>query len=112
MKYRLPILAAGLCLPALLASAATGEVTPVRQKALSELLRHDCGSCHGLTRKGGLGPPLTAEALAGKSDELLADTIRLGRPGAAMPPWDGLLTQEEILWLVAALRRGFREGQP
>jgi mono/diheme cytochrome c family protein len=28
-----------------------------RQAELLHLLKHDCGSCHGMTRKGGLGPP-------------------------------------------------------
>ena len=51
------------------------------------LLKHDCGSCHGLTMKGGLGPPLLPDTLAGKDEEALAAIILDGVPGKPMPPW-------------------------
>ncbi|MCB1789417.1 MAG: cytochrome c [Gammaproteobacteria bacterium] len=81
------------------ALAAAGEPDAQRQAELRYLLSQDCGSCHGLTLKGGLGPPLTPEALAGKPAEFLQFTIMEGRPGTAMPPWRGLLNDAEGRWL-------------
>ena len=77
-----------------------------RQAELSNMLQHDCGACHGMTLQGGLGPALTAEALAGKPDALLLNTILLGREGTAMPPWQGIITIDEADWLVHRLREG------
>ena len=90
---------------------AAAEPTPTppesaRRVALTHLVLHDCGSCHGLTLKGGLGPALTPAALAGKSAEGLRATILNGRPGTPMPPWRGFLTEAEADWLVRALQRG------
>lgn len=76
-----------------------------RQAALLNLLVQDCGSCHGLARKGGLGPALLPENLAGKSDDYLTDTILNGRSGTAMPPWRGFFSAEEAAWLVQQLRK-------
>lgn len=71
------------------------------------LVRQDCGSCHGLTLQGGLGPPLTAAALAEKPVESLVATVLNGRPGTPMPPWKRFLNEDEAQWIVAQLRRGF-----
>ena len=48
-------------LPAAFMSSADAQDV----KRLEHMLMQDCGSCHGLTMKGGLGRPLTREALAG-----------------------------------------------
>ncbi len=82
------------------------ELSSDRQKTLLYLLRQDCGSCHGMTLKGGLGPALLPETLANKPTEFLVQTILDGRPNTAMPPWRGLLTQAEAVWLVAELVKG------
>lgn len=79
---------------------------PPRQAELLHLLRQDCGSCHGLTLKGGLGPPLLPATLAGKPDAALVATILHGRPGTPMPPWAFALSEEETEWLVSVLRQG------
>ena len=76
-----------------------------RQKELTNLLEQDCGSCHGMTRKGGLGPALTAEALKDKPIEFLSFTIREGRPGTPMPPWKYLLSESDINWLAHTLKQ-------
>lgn len=86
--------------------AGAGAPDPERQRALIELLRQDCGSCHGMTLQGGLGPALLPDSLAGKGDSLLVQTILNGRPGTAMPPWRSLLSEAEAAWLVAQLRQG------
>ena len=89
------------------------QLTPVsaaldtaRQAELLYLLKHDCGSCHGMTRKGGLGPPLLPGNLRDRPPLLMENTVLDGRPGTPMPPWRGLLTEQEVRWLVEAMRRG------
>lgn len=77
----------------------------VRRGQLEHLLRHDCGSCHGLTRQGGLGPPLLPADLAGKPASYLMQTILDGRPGTAMPPWRSVLSESDIRWLVDQLMK-------
>jgi cytochrome c55X len=76
------------------------EPTLTRQQELLNLLKHDCGACHGITLKGGLGPPLLTESLNDKPTELLIKTIREGRPGTAMPPWGKFISEQEALWLI------------
>lgn len=88
------------------AALADPAVSPERGQELLHLLRHDCGSCHGLRLTGGLGPPLTPGALADKSASVLEHTITQGRPGTPMPPFGPLLSETEIRWLVRALRKG------
>ncbi len=78
----------------------------VRRAQLLNLLRQDCGACHGMTLKGGLGPSLLPQALAGKTPEYLRQTILDGRGGTPMPPWRGLLSTDEVAWLVDQLRNG------
>jgi cytochrome c55X len=80
------------------------ELPESRQKELKNLLKHDCGSCHGLTLKGGLGPSLLAADLQNKSNEFLVDTIQNGRKGTAMPPWKPFLNKDETRWLVQLLK--------
>lgn len=81
------------------------EPPPERQSTLRNMLKHDCGACHGLTLKGGLGPALLPEALDGKPDEVLISTILNGRKGTAMPPWQQFISHEEAIWLVGILRK-------
>ncbi len=76
-----------------------------RAGALRAMLQQDCGACHGMTLKGGLGPPLIAEALINKPDAVLVDTILNGRPGTAMPPWRSMITPDDAHWLVSYLRQ-------
>lgn len=79
---------------------------PARQAELFDLVRQDCGSCHGLRFAGGLGVPLTPMALKGKSFEALRDTILYGRNGTTMPPWNPFLTEAEAGWIVQMLQKG------
>jgi cytochrome c55X len=95
------LLAALPCLP-----LGAAPLTAEREQELGNLLYQDCGSCHGMRLTGGLGPPLTAPALAGKPRELLLATIRDGRAGTPMPPWKNLLDEQEIAWLVDTLLEG------
>ena len=83
-----------------------------REPALIRMVRQDCGSCHGMRLTGGLGPPLTREALADKPLDGLAATIFQGRPGTPMPPWRALLSEAESWWIAEQLMRGFPEEHP
>lgn len=83
--------------------------SPERGRELVRLVRQDCGSCHGLTLRGGLGPALLPEALRDKPPAGLKYTILLGRPGTAMPPWQTFLSEAETDWIVTQLLRGFPE---
>jgi len=85
---------------------ASAALDAARQAELLYLLKHDCGSCHGMTRKGGLGPPLLPDNLRDRPPMLMENTVLDGRPGTPMPPWRGLLTEQEVRWLVEAIRRG------
>ncbi len=85
------------------------QAQPVEDKRASELrhlLVQECGSCHGLTMRGGLGPPLTPEALEDRHAIGLKAIILHGVPGTAMPGWKRFLTEEEAAWLVDLLREG------
>ena len=86
-------------------AASANEIAPQRQQELSNLLRQDCGSCHGLLFKGGLGPPLLPDDLSTRSDAVLVDTILNGRPRTAMPPWREFLSPSEAAWIVEKLRK-------
>ena len=87
-------------------AAAAAQPAPERRAQLAELVRQDCGSCHGLTLKGGLGPSLEPAAMADKDSEQLSFVILHGRRGTPMPPWRSLLTEDEARWVVEALKRG------
>lgn len=97
-----------LALIVLLATGTWAQAAPPpdRQQELLQLLRHDCGSCHGLTLKGGLGPPLKPENLKQWSLDALTGTILQGRPGTPMPPWRPLLSDEDATWLAQRLQEG------
>ena len=86
------------------APAAAPDTT--RQAELLRLLRQDCGSCHGMRLTGGLGPPLTPQALRDKPADSLTATIVAGRAGTAMPPWRPFLSETEAAWLVERLQQG------
>ena len=82
------------------------ELSASRQKELLYFLKHDCGSCHGLRLKGGLGPALLPQTLAGKPLSYLVTTILEGRENTAMPPWNTMLSRAEATWLAEQLQDG------
>ncbi len=78
-----------------------------RQRELVRFVRQECGFCHGLRLTGGLGTPLTAEALADQPAEALQSTILYGRAGTAMPGWSPFLSEADTHWIVHKLLQGF-----
>ena len=79
------------------------DISIERQKQLDSLLTHDCGSCHGLKRNGGLGPALHAKAMNKYTLEALAAVILHGIPDTAMPPWGELLSNDDAHYLAREL---------
>lgn len=95
------------------AFASAAEPDVLRSRELVHLVRQDCGSCHGLTLAGGLGPALTPDALADKPADGLVATVMGGRPGTPMPPFRGIVSEGEAQWIVEQLMRGFpADGGP
>jgi cytochrome c55X len=86
-------------------------LSPARQQELIHLLIQDCGSCHGLTLEGGLGPALLPKALVGKPPAWLSQVILDGIPDTAMPPWRSILTETEVDWLVIIMQQGLPNGK-
>jgi cytochrome c55X len=105
----LRMLAAALVV-GLASASAQAEPPQGRQDQLLYLLRQDCGSCHGMTLKGGLGPSLLPVAIAGKDDDALIGVILHGVAGTPMPPWDFEISRDEAAWLVHRLKEGLDEG--
>ncbi len=97
-------LTSGVLLLALLGGApASADIDRAR---LAELVVQECGSCHGLTLNGGLGRPLTPEALAHRPTDLVRDIILDGLPGVPMPPWRPLLSEAEAAAIADMLKSG------
>ena len=64
------------------ASVAANDATDPphsRQRELMHMLKQDCGACHGMRLTGGLGPPLTPQALKDKPAASLVATV-VSRP--------------------------------
>ena len=90
----------------LVTQTSVAEITAARQNELLYFLKQDCGSCHGMTLKGGLGPALLPQTLAGKPKSYLVTTILEGRKDTAMPPWKSMLSQADAEWISVQLMNG------
>jgi cytochrome c55X len=87
----------------------TNKLSEQRKNQLIHMVKQDCGSCHGMTLKGGLGPALLPEDVKDKPLIFLQNTILYGRPGTAMPPWKNILTEQEVLWISQQLQQGITD---
>ncbi|WP_408629774.1 c-type cytochrome [Aliiroseovarius salicola] len=91
-------------------STALADGMPVGEgldtEELKRLVHQDCGSCHGLTLKGGLGPDIRPETLTHYEPDILETVILDGIPDTPMPPWRPLITQEEAQWIALYLLNG------
>ncbi|WP_346795948.1 cytochrome c [Halomonas sp. Bachu 37] len=88
----------------LAAQALASDISPERKQELETLIYQDCGSCHGMTLRGGLGPALPRERMSAYSTDGLAGLILQGIPGTAMPGWKGLLSEQEARWIAEHLQ--------
>ncbi len=70
-----------------------------------ELYASNCASCHAADGTGGFGTNLHANVLIqSMSDAELLEFLMVGRPGTAMPGFEGSMTEEQIAYLIAFLR--------
>ncbi|MDP2699816.1 cytochrome c [Thalassospira sp.] len=98
------ILAGGLFALFLMGTRPAGAADAIDPRQLENFVLQDCGSCHGMTLKGGLGSPLTPENLTLFSHDDLVSVILDGRPGTAMPPWRGIVSNAEADWIANFLK--------
>ncbi|MCK5917683.1 MAG: c-type cytochrome [Cocleimonas sp.] len=94
---------------AITTNKTSSEISQKRREEILYLLKHDCGSCHGMTLKGGLGPSLTPDSINKMSTEQIVATITYGRPGTPMPPWKPFFNEKETLWLAQQLQKGIED---
>lgn len=106
---RLPSLILAVTVLSLVSFRSEAEsIDEQRADELIYLVKQDCGSCHGMTMKGGLGPSLLPEQLDGRDTLSLSEIIINGVPGTPMPPWEGLLSTEEAMWIAEQLKEGLQ----
>lgn len=86
--------------------ATSALAAELDRERLKHLVVQECGSCHGLVLKGGLGRPLTQDALAHFPQDTVRDIILDGLPGTPMPPWRPLLTEDEAAAIAVMLKNG------
>jgi cytochrome c55X len=91
---------------ALAAAASAADVSADRQGELKDMLDNTCVNCHGPGLTGAVGPALTPDALKGKDDAMLEQTILNGRPDTPMPPFGGMLSPDDAEWIVHHLKGG------
>ncbi len=94
-----------LALFLLFCSPAVGEETSPVGKLIN-LVHQDCGSCHGLTLKGGLGPDITPHSLTHYDIETLSMVVLDGIPETAMPPWRPIMSEKDAERIAEYLLRG------
>ena len=79
---------------------------PSSTSELINLVHQDCGACHGLTLKGGLGPDIRPDALSHYDVETLSSVLLDGIPTTAMPPWRPLMSEAEAKRIAEYLLQG------
>ncbi|MCL6416955.1 c-type cytochrome [Aestuariirhabdus sp. Z084] len=82
------------------------QIDDARQQELTYLVKQDCGSCHGMLLKGGLGPAILPDNLRNYSVDDLTVVILYGRPTTPMPPWKGILSEMDARWIANQLKAG------
>jgi cytochrome c55X len=106
-RITLAVAAMSIAAPMLTAIAdVAADPLAYRQAELVYQVEQDCGSCHGLTMKGGLGPAILPANLADRSEDSLADIILNGVPGTPMPPWSFEISKDEAVWIARRLKEG------
>ncbi len=78
----------------------------------TELYKRHCAVCHGQDGNGGVGVPLALPSfLDSVSDDYLAKSIRIGRPGRVMPAFKRL-SDAEVNAVVAHVRDWSKQPAP
>jgi cytochrome c55X len=98
------VLTVAFCLLAITSLALAAENSP--PQVLVSLVHQDCGSCHGMTLKGGLGPDIRPEALAHYDVDTLSTVVLDGIPKTAMPPWRPLISEADARRIAEYLLKG------
>ena len=101
--------------PAPVPAGYAGKKNPLGPDAASagaQVYHNNCEGCHGPQGHGD-GPAGVALEPAPKNlaqlsktagDDYLFWRISTGRPGSAMPPWNGVLSEDQIWQVVAFIR--------
>lgn len=105
------LLLLGCCGAASLLPAQADSINGARRSELRHLILHDCGSCHGMRLTGGLGPPLTPEALRDRPEQAIVATVLHGRAGTAMPGWRSILSEADAAWIATVLKQGMEHAR-
>jgi cytochrome c55X len=87
-------------------AVAVIDIPAPREAELRNLVEQDCSSCHGITLRGGLGKPLLPAQFEGVPEAAIASVILDGVAGTPMPPWRGLISEPEALWIARQLKEG------
>ncbi len=70
-----------------------------------ELFATNCGPCHGADGTGGLGKTLhNSRFIQSKGDDELIAFLLAGRKGTAMDGFEGILTPEELSYIIGLMR--------
>lgn len=73
-------------------------------KPVVKLYQDACSGCHGPQRQGATGPALIPQRIGGVGDEFIKTILLNGRPGTAMPPWKGVITDSQISDLISYIK--------
>ncbi|WP_428643932.1 c-type cytochrome [Roseibium sp.] len=98
------LLTVAFCLLAITSLALADQSSPPDE--LINLVRQDCGSCHGMTLKGGLGPDIRPGALAHYDIDTLSAVVLDGIPDTAMPPWRPIMSETDARKIAEYLLQG------
>ncbi len=78
-------------------------------EAVELLYQKHCGECHGPGRLGAMGPALLPENLKRLRKPSAMETIKKGRAATQMPPFEAVLTDEQVDALIAYIYTPLKE---
>ena len=84
-------------------ASADENLSEKRKKELINIVKTDCGACHGTWLRGNLGPPLLPSHLRDKPKSYLVKIIQEGVPGTPMAPLKDILSKSEIEFIAQYL---------
>jgi len=66
----------------------------------AKVYKQQCQGCHGAIHQGGVGADLRPKALKKANAPMLAEIIRNGKVGTAMPAWKSIFTKDDAAGMV------------